>query len=207
MANKNTKSTRSLREQIAAVVAHQRHSDALIDMLFEVLGIQDMLSSEFTAEELKDAGSFVAAHFRRRGAVNHLDLQIVSALIKARDGRDGSGIEPALLGTAWALAIPIVNEDKSGEGVFRCHECDAAGSPAARQEASPHPDGFGGARDASILASYDREGDFVFVQGTRRTVGLLQRAGIKRVRAHVFYKVPVKHCPRIGGLQLNGKAI
>ena len=70
--------------------------------------------------------------------------------------------------------------------------------------AAPHPDGFRGARDASILASYDREGDFVFVQAVVRTKDLLKRAGVKRVSLHDFYKVPVRHCPRINGLQLNG---
>lgn len=72
--------------------------------------------------------------------------------------------------------------------------------------ATPHPDGFGGARDASILATYDREGDFVFVQATTFTRHLLQRAGVKRVKIHAFYKVPVKHCPRVNGLQLAGNA-
>lgn len=69
---------------------------------------------------------------------------------------------------------------------------------------APHPDGFGGARDASILASYDREGDFVFVQSVSRTDALLKRAGIKRPQRHAFYKVPVLRA--LVGLQLNGPA-
>ena len=68
----------------------------------------------------------------------------------------------------------------------------------------PHPDGFGGARDAAILASYDREGGFVFVQAVKRTKDLLNRAGFKRLTTHAFYKVPVMRCPKINGLQLAG---
>ena len=75
-----------------------------------------------------------------------------------------------------------------------------------RTQAAPHPDGFGGARDASILKTYDREGDFVFVQGTSFTRDLLKRAGVKRLKSHAFYKVPVKHCAKVNGLQLNGEA-
>jgi hypothetical protein len=69
---------------------------------------------------------------------------------------------------------------------------------------APHPDGFGGARDAAILASYDREGDFVFVQAVARTRALLKRAGVARVKSHAFYKVPVVASK--AGLQLNGTA-
>jgi hypothetical protein len=69
---------------------------------------------------------------------------------------------------------------------------------------APHPDGFGGARDASILASYDREGDFVMVQAVARTRDLLKRAGVKRVKPHAFYKIPVART--LAGLQLNGNA-
>lgn len=75
-----------------------------------------------------------------------------------------------------------------------------------KSTSAPHPDGFGGARDASILKTYDREGNFVFVQATSFTKDLLKRAGVKRLRTHAFYKVPVKHCPKINGLQLNGEA-
>jgi hypothetical protein len=65
-----------------------------------------------------------------------------------------------------------------------------------------HPDGFRGARDASILASYDREGNFVLVQAVDRTKDLLRRAGVRRIRSHEFYKVSVSHCKRVNGLQL-----
>lgn len=80
--------------------------------------------------------------------------------------------------------------------------CRANGIPMT----PPHPDGFGGSRDAAILASYDREGDFVFVQAVKRTKDLLNRAGVKRLRYGYFYKVPVKHCSKVNGLQLNGEA-
>lgn len=72
---------------------------------------------------------------------------------------------------------------------------------------APHPDGFRGTRDASILATYDREGDFVFVQACAHTRHLLKRAEIPRPRTHSFYKVPVRYCEKVGGLQLNGKAV
>jgi hypothetical protein len=75
-----------------------------------------------------------------------------------------------------------------------------------KKAAAPHPDGFGGTRDASILATYDREGDFVFVQSTSFTDDLIKRAGIKRPRRHAFYKLPVRECEKIRGLQLNGEA-
>ena len=80
-------------------------------------------------------------------------------------------------------------------------------NPDFKTTAAPHPDGFGGARDASILKTYDREGDFVFVQGTIFTRNLLKRAGVKRVKIHAFYKVPVRHCKKVCGLQLNGEAV
>jgi hypothetical protein len=73
-----------------------------------------------------------------------------------------------------------------------------------KKTAAPHPDGFGGARDAAILGAYDREGDFVMVQGMARTKDLLKRAGVKRVKTHAFYKVPVART--LAGLQLNGNA-
>jgi hypothetical protein len=76
-----------------------------------------------------------------------------------------------------------------------------------KKPAAPHPDGFGGARDASILAAYDREGDFVMVQAVAKTRDLLKRAGVARVKSHAFYKVPVIFCPKLRGLQLNGKAV
>lgn len=71
---------------------------------------------------------------------------------------------------------------------------------------APHPDGFGGARDAAMLAAYDQEGDFVFVQSVAKSDDLLKRAGIKRPKRHAFYKVPVRHCKHVNGLQLNGNA-
>jgi hypothetical protein len=76
-----------------------------------------------------------------------------------------------------------------------------------KKSAAPHPDGFGGQRDASILKTYDREGDFVMVQSVQRTDGLLKRAGIKRPQRHAFYKVPVIFCEKIRGLQLNAEAV
>jgi len=57
---------------------------------------------------------------------------------------------------------------------------------------APHPDGFNGARDASILANYDREGGVVQVQATKRTKGLLHRAGFQRTRTNAFYAVSVR---------------
>lgn len=72
---------------------------------------------------------------------------------------------------------------------------------------APHPDGFGGARDAHLLGTYDQEGDFVFVQAVARTRDLLLRAGVKRVKSHAFYKVPVRYDAKVGGLQLNGEAV
>jgi hypothetical protein len=66
-----------------------------------------------------------------------------------------------------------------------------------RKVSTPHPDGFGGARDATILESYSgwKAGDepiaSVRVQAVERTKDLLKRAGYTRTRAGEFYEVRV----------------
>lgn len=56
-----------------------------------------------------------------------------------------------------------------------------------------HPDGFGGARDASILAAGDYYGchGVAVIQATARTKPLLRRAGLSRIKTHAFYEVAV----------------
>ena len=61
-----------------------------------------------------------------------------------------------------------------------------------KKVSAPHPDGFGGARDAAILESYDREGDTVHVQAVVKTRDLLKRAGFPRTTAGNFYQVKVR---------------
>jgi hypothetical protein len=60
---------------------------------------------------------------------------------------------------------------------------------------APHPDGFGGARDAAILFDYmdaDTAADgVVYVQAVARTANLLKRAGVTRQKRHEFYPVRV----------------
>ena len=61
------------------------------------------------------------------------------------------------------------------------------------QNKTPHPDGFGGARDAAILAAGDYYGclGVCVVQATERTKSLIRRAGFPRIRTHQFYEIPV----------------
>ena len=63
---------------------------------------------------------------------------------------------------------------------------------------TPHPDGFHGARDASILERYadpipaGATSAIVHVQAVGETRTLLRRAGVKHIRTHAFYPVPVE---------------
>jgi len=60
---------------------------------------------------------------------------------------------------------------------------------------APHPDGFGGARDAAIIDEYMDEETMgtgtVLVQATARTEYLLKRAGVTRQKRHAWYSVRV----------------
>lgn len=109
-------------------------TNQLLDAALKILGLGDLASSEFTAEELKNAGGFVPAYLCRRGAVHHLNLQIVPAKIDAGDGGDGGRIHPALFGTVHAVPVGVVNPDESGEGIFCSHEEQAAEPAAPSQE-------------------------------------------------------------------------
>ena len=75
--------------------------------------------------------------------------------------------------------------------------------------AAPHPDGFGGARGASILEAYSegwkpgmRVPATVHVQVVLRTSGLVKRSGIKRPRTGHFYNIAVRHDAHFNRLQL-----
>lgn len=76
---------------------------------------------------------------------------------------------------------------------------------------TPHPDGFGGARDASILEAYSGwkcgvsdtpAPTSVEVQAVARTRDLLKRAGFKRVATHDFRTVAVRFDEKFNRLQL-----
>lgn len=57
---------------------------------------------------------------------------------------------------------------------------------------APHPDGFGGVRDARILADSRSDGPGArWVQCTARSRDLLRRAGYSRPAQHEFYSVRV----------------
>ncbi|MEO5712594.1 MAG: hypothetical protein ABIT37_03825 [Luteolibacter sp.] len=79
-----------------------------------------------------------------------------------------------------------------------------------KKSSAPHPDGFGGARDASILESSHgwKSGMMVpatiEVQATVRNKDLLVRAGwpARGQKRHTFYPVKVRHDEQFNRLQL-----
>ena len=77
-----------------------------------------------------------------------------------------------------------------------------------KKAAAPHPDGFGGARDAVILENYagwkagNKAPATVNVQCVGKTKDLLKRAGFLRTKSGEFYPVKVQHDEKFNRLQL-----
>ncbi|MEO5712595.1 MAG: hypothetical protein ABIT37_03830 [Luteolibacter sp.] len=110
--------------------------DATIKMqnlLLEAHGMEDVLLHDFTAQELKDANGFLTAYLGRRGAIRHLDLEIILTRIKTSHGGNGSGIDPALFGTVNAVPLGVTNADEAGETILGSHEANPAANKVGGQ--------------------------------------------------------------------------